>query len=1145
MNCEEAYEYTMTLNFLSCERTDTVYGYGATEPSRAALHKRYGNEFFRKSLFFWLMSDCSAFDKMEDMSSSLQLDWLGAPRIALDGRGLALETRKATALLAYLSLSPQGVRRETLSAMLWPEYDGERASGNLRRVLWSLNRTLGPEWLDPDNEQVRFLQGKGGIVDVLRFRELAGAHTGVGHPPCPDCLSALEEAAALYRGPFLEGLTLRDSPDFDEWQYFQGEELRSQLAAVLERLQILQADAGRLEDALASARRWVALDRLHEPAQRALMSLYDRAGQRSAALRQFDELKRQLAAELGAVPQPETVALGEAIRAGRPATQQAAAPEVVAAPAPAALPRPATAFIGRRSELVEIASLLAAPDVRLISLVGPGGIGKTRLALQAATFNGGRFDHGVCFVPLAPLTSAQFILQALAKALGLPNSDQVDLNQQIGTYLANKKMLLVMDNFEHLLDGAPLLDDLLQRAPGLKILATSRERLNLEGEWVIEIFGLSFPWDEREKDLEGYSAVQLFLSSARRVSSRFTLADADRPALVRICRRLEGMPLGVELAAGWVRALSCQEIAAEIERDLDFLTSPRRDAPEGHRSLRAVFERSWKLLNAAEREILSRISIFRGGFSRDAAFTIAGADPGMLAQLVDHSLLQRAPSSGRFGIHELLRQYAAEKLAENPVEELLTRQRYTRYYSAFVARLKDDLTGPCQRSACEAILSELDNVRSAWRYAVEDRDWQVLNEMGLNLYWFYAIKMYVAEAQKAFLLAIHALQTADGSAGDLTDEQRAILCTFMVAYFSSCNWGHDYDQAGRVAEEVNKLAKTLTDPVTMALVEVSSLPTFYMEIPIEMERDLLHDLEVLQANQIEWMIALCYRTLSVFYTTYGQAERARYYLQEQLALVRKRGNLYLMAGALRDLGGFCQVMGEYGEAARNYSAAIQASRELDDRFGVSVALDQLGYVQRRLGNFAEAERLHQESLAFSLELNEAMGIAGSYDDLGMVYRATGQLKRAREFYEKALHIRREVGNEYCICITQQNLGELDIDEGDGASARPRLLEAQEIAERLMFWETTSRGKNLLGRLALLEGDLDTAEKCLTEAQQNQMATYSGSELPQILLTLAELRAAQGRNAEALALVEAQLANPALWAENRPRAERLRARLKAV
>lgn len=1076
------------------------------------------------------------------MSAELHLGWLGAPHIELDGRPVTLETRKATALLAYLSLARDGARRETLAALFWPEFDSERALGNLRRVLWSLNQTLGPEWLDPGYEQVR-LQARPGLhVDALRFRTLAGAHTGVGHPVCPACLAALEEAAALYRGAFLEGLTLRDSPEFDEWQYFQGEEFRAQATAVLERLQSLLADAGRMEDALAAVRRWVALDRLHEPAQRALMALYDRAGQRSAALRQYEEVKRLLSAELGVAPQPETAALAETIRGGGKTAAATGGTGEPSAAGRRSLPVAATAFIGRRSELAEIARLLDSFDVRLISLVGPGGIGKTRLALQSAHLNGGHFSHGACFIPLAPLASPEFILQALANALAIPASDRANLKQQIYAYLANKQVLLVMDNFEHLLDGAPLLTNLLQHAPGVKILVTSRERLNLDGEWVIEVSGLSYPWDEKDKELEEYSAVQLFLSSARRVSSQFTLPAADRPYLVRICNRLEGMPLGIELAASWVRALSCREIAAEIERDLDFLTSPRRDVPESHRSLRAVFERSWELLDEDERGLLRRISVFRGGFSREAAAEVAGASAGMLAHLVDHSLLRRA-SSGRFEIHELLRQYTAQKLAEDPDEERQTRLAHAHYYSAFTAGLKTDLTGNRQRAACDAILADLENVRSAWRSGVRARDWQILGEMCDSLSWFYLIKRYTSEGMEAFNLAMQAFDPPDGDTSGLTEEQRNLLSTLMLCYYQACLEAYEYGEARRMVERMGSMTGVISDRAIIAIIDVALMPMRFQNFPPDLEETLQKNLQVLLDNKNEWMAAECLNLLGIVCTIQGRAAEARHYLEEQLALVRRMGNLLSIAVALRELGSFCQGMGEYQEAAHYYAEAIQVSRDLDNRYGVSVSLDQLGFVQRRLGNFAEAERLHQESLAFSLELNDSMGIAGSYDNLGLVYRATGQTRQARELYEEALRLRREVNQEVSVAITLQNLGELDIDEGKPGDARPRLLEADEITTRLHEWWLDIRGKNLLARLALLQGDLEQAESCLQAAQAENVGTIIRSELPQILVTLAELRAAQGRVDEALSLAAEQAANPALWAENRPRVERLLARLK--
>ncbi|TLN03650.1 tetratricopeptide repeat protein, partial [bacterium] len=278
-------------------------------------------------------------------------------------------------------------------------------------------------------------------------------------------------------------------------------------------------------------------------------------------------------------------------------------------------------------------------------------------------------------------------------------------------------------------------------------------------------------------------------------------------------------------------------------------------------------------------------------------------------------------------------------------------------------------------------------------------------------------------------------------------------------------------------------------------------------------------------------------------TIQGREAEARHYLEEQLVLVRRLGNLLSIAVALRELGSFCQGLGEYQQAAQYYAEAIQVSRELDNRYGVSVSLDQLGFVQRRLGNFAEAERLHQESLSFSLELNDSMGIAGSYDNLGLVYRATGQTRRARELYGEALRLRREVNQEVSLAVTLQNLGEIDIDEGKPGDARACLLEADEITTRLREWWLDVRGKNLLARLALLEGDLERAEGYLRTALAEKVGTIIRSELPQVLVTLAELRAAQALRDEALVLAEEQWANPALWAENRPRLERLLARLK--
>ena len=327
------------------------------------------------------------------------------------------------------------------------------------------------------------------------------------------------------------------------------------------------------------------------------------------------------------------------------------------------LPIQSTPFLGREEELAELTKLLENPTCRLITLVGPGGIGKTRLSIHIASQKINAFPDGVYFIPLASAISIDFLISTIADALNFTFYGSKEPKVQLFNHLSEKKMLLLMDNFEHLLAGADLIADMIEVSPQTKVLVTSRERLNLKGEWLLEVKGMSCPKNDKADQLENYSAVQLFLQTAQRTNSAFTLSDEDKPYLIRICQLIKGMPLGIELAAAWVRMLSCREIVKEIERNIDFLATSFRDIPERHRSLRAVFEHSWNLLSEPERNVFKKISIFRGGFDREGAHKVSGASLPILSTLVDKSLLYRKPSE-RYEIHELLRQYAEEKLNE-------------------------------------------------------------------------------------------------------------------------------------------------------------------------------------------------------------------------------------------------------------------------------------------------------------------------------------------------------------------------------------------------------------------------------------------------------------------------------------------------
>src|SRR5260221_1526923 len=419
------------------------------------------------------------------------------------------------------------------------------------------------------------------------------------------------------------------------------------------------------------------------------------------------------------------------------------------------LPAQSTAFVGRSTELAVIAERLADPLCRLLTVLGPGGIGKTRLAVQAAANQIARFAHGVYFVPLAPVRSPDLLAAAIASALNVSFYDSEKPNSQIDHYLREKRILLVMDNFEHLLEGTGLLTDILNTAPAVKILATSRERLNLQEEWVFTLDGLAYPQGLTAEPIESYSAVQLFAQRARQVQASFSLDENVQP-VIAICQQVEGMPLGLELAASWLRLMPCEQIAAQLARNLDFLATPLRNVPERHRSLRAVFDQSWSLLSDAERSALMKLSVFRGGFDLQAAEKVASAPVPILAGLADKSLVRLSPV-GRYDLHELLRQYAADKLAETG-EAVATANQHLSYFLNQAERAEAELNGPQQIAWLDRLELEHDNLRAALAWSLSGGD----AEMGLRLAgalgWSWIIHAQWSEARKWYtgLLAANA-----------------------------------------------------------------------------------------------------------------------------------------------------------------------------------------------------------------------------------------------------------------------------------------------------------------------------------------------------------------------------------------------------
>jgi len=704
------------------------------------------------------------------MGDTLTIHLLGPLKIELNGRPLTdLGTRKAEALLAYLVCQQRPFPRESLAELLWEDRDPQQALANLRSLLSGLRSRLKP-YLTITRHTVAFNHESDYWLDVAEFNqqlEIGDWRLETGQSPVSN-LQSLQQAVNLYRGDFLEGFFVRESRGLEEWIILERERLQRQAIHALRQLVHYHQGRGEYAVALDYVNKLIDLDNLSERANRDKMLLLARNGRLNAALRHYDAYKNLLAAEIGVAPGQETAALHARLLSARTVL-------------PHNLPPDPTPFVGRTQELADVQRRLLQPHCRLLTVLGPGGMGKTRLALaaagQIAASSPGLFLHGIRYVPLADIGGPALLPTAVANACGLEFQGATDLLTQLAAFLRPREMLLVLDNFEHLcgpqvgpLDGVDVLLTLLQEAPDLKLLVTSRTRLHLQEEWVFDLAGLDYPANGVPDEWAAYSAIELFQQQARRVSHDFAPQAADFQAIARLCRLLEGQPLGIELAAAWVRQFSCPQIAEQIQADVAFLSTRLRNVPARHRSLTAVFDHSWQLLTDQEQAIFARLSFFQGGFTAVAAQAIAEASAEDLAGLAAQSLL-RAEGNGRFAIHELLRQYAARQLTDFPAEPAQTAVRHAAFYIDFLVSQGDG----SETGQRQIIQAELPNVRLAWEWAARHQDETALLRAAKPLHGFYSAQSWFQEGIEAFQFALHHF-TAEPT---VPDQHAEILCDLL------------------------------------------------------------------------------------------------------------------------------------------------------------------------------------------------------------------------------------------------------------------------------------------------------------------------------------------------------------------------------
>jgi len=616
------------------------------------------------------------------------------------------------------------------------------------------------------------------------------------------------------------------------------------------------------------------------------------------------------------------------------------------------LPLQTIPFVGRQAELTELARLIADKDIRLITLLGPGGMGKSRLAIEAGQQSLGQFPDGVYFVALAPISKADNIPAAIAKATDYRFDETSEQKTQILNYLSNKELLLIMDNFEHLLECSSLLNEILAAAPNITILVTSRIRLNLTGEFMFALSGMEFPEWETSADALEYSAVQLFAQSARRSRIDFKLADVNRTNLVRICRLVEGVPLALLLAAAWVNTLSLAEIADEIQAGIDFLEHNRQDLPERQRSMRAAMDYTWRLLADEERVAFARMSVFRGGCTRRAGQKISRTSIRMLTTLVNKSLLWRNHESGRFEIHELLRQYGAERLQATDEATAIHDAHATHYLSALAGR-EADLKGVNQPGALDDVEKDFENVRAAWSWAVEKHRDDLLQGASEALYIFSRIRSRNLDSLEMF--------------GQLREQMRgeeSFLAALAIGYHEQILYMVQGFQNEMIqnAKAVMAFVEKINEPVINAFA-------------------LSHMGNVLIKAQ-KW-------------------RRAIPYLEKSLSLYEELDDLYHQANVFHDLGLAYSSLGDGQKSAEMNRRCLQLRRKLNDLHGIA---DSMNNLSSELNDSREAERRHEEIYNIRKKLGAKKGMAWSGVAVAIQAIVNGNPEKAKRFVTEALEI---------------------------------------------------------------------------------------------------------------------------------------------
>lgn len=951
------------------------------------------------------------------MTNGLRL--LGAPVRDMSGGTHELPPGQATHLAATLALRGDWVARDELVSLFWPDMEPSRGRHNLAQLVYAVRRTPWGSDVETDPARLRWQVS----TDVTAFRDAAAN-------------GAWGTAAAVYRGHLLSGIPEAASDLLAGWLRSEQDDLRETWRLVLLR----QAEEVAAQDqwvlCASLLRRLLADDGLVEEAVHGLMRAEAMSGRREAALREYDEFRQMLSTGLGLEPLETTTALAVAIRDGM-FTEHLANTETSLAPVgvrptgttdddtPAVRPGSVrglgadpSPFVGRSLELAELHALAKHDEHPAITIHGPGGIGKTRLARQFARERAGHHEGGAAWVQLATATSEADVVEHVARALGLAvEGDAGSLAQA----LVGRDILIVLDQAEHLPELPGLVQAMLDASTSLRVLTTSRAALDLTDEAVVPLLGLAVPSRDDAEHPEAYDAVGLLLRAGRRARPDLQPLGPERAALVALTRLLAGNPLGLELAASWLRLLEPSELLEEVCRDLDVLTASDPTADPAHSSLRAVYESSWSLLRDDEREAARRLAVFRGGFTRQAAADVADVSLAKLLALANRSILYR-DGGARFAMHPVVQHFSEIKLSQLPETAAKLEARHSDYFLALAQDTDSRMSTPEQPSALTHMSDEGPNVNAALERAIagaqaerayelvlaSTRFWRWRGRSREGLAWLERIEA-VSGQHEPTVLSVQADIAQSGMLDSIGryDKAESVLTAAMAA-------------AERLGEQ-SLLARGRRDLAVLA----------WRRGDLGRARQLLSEAcAAYKELGLDAELAGTLGNLGNVMRDAGQLESAHAHFDEALELVRRIGHVWEIANVRNNKAIAYAYERDLEAARREFETALALQRSIANKPGMAMSLTNLGVVSMDLGETERAAQLYREALSICEETGDVLGVAHVHQNLGAVALMAGHTDEAYERFAAALKIRRELGARAMVAQSVSSFMALAVARGD-------------------------------------------------------------------------------------------------------------------